>query len=65
MGSNRTYLKLKKAEFMKKWECRDLGEAKEYLGMRITRDRIKKTLKLDQISYAEKVIKRFKLDSAC
>jgi hypothetical protein len=59
MGSNRTYLKLKKAEFMKKWECRDLGEAKEYLGMRITRDRIKKTLKLDQISYAEKVIKRF------
>jgi hypothetical protein len=64
MGSNRTYLKLKKAEFMKKWECRDLGEAKEYLGMRITRDRIKKTLKLDQISYAEKVIKRFKLDNA-
>jgi transposase InsO family protein len=64
MGSNRTYLKLKKAEFMKKWECRDLGEAKEYLGMRITRDRIKKTLKLDQISYAEKVVKRFKLDNA-
>jgi hypothetical protein len=32
--------------------------------MRITRDCIKKTLKLDQISYAEKVIKRFKLDSA-
>jgi hypothetical protein len=64
MGSNRTYLKLKKAEFMKKWECRDLGEAKEYLGMRITRDHIKKTLKLDQISYAEKVIKHFKLDNA-
>jgi hypothetical protein len=64
MGSNRTYLKLKKAEFMKKWECRDLGEAKEYLGMWITRDHIKKTLKLDQTSYAEKVIKRFKLDNA-
>jgi hypothetical protein len=32
--------------------------------MRITRDRIKKTLKLDQISYAEKVVKRFKLDNA-
>jgi hypothetical protein len=64
MGSNRTYLKLKKAEFMKKWEYRDLGEAKEYLGMWITRDHIKKTLKLDQISYAEKVIKHFKLDNA-
>jgi hypothetical protein len=32
--------------------------------MRITRDRIKKILKLDQISYAEKVVKRFKLDNA-
>jgi hypothetical protein len=64
MGSNHTYLKLNKAEFMKKWECQDLGEAKEYLGMWITRDHIKKTLKLDQISYAEKVIKHFKLDNA-
>jgi hypothetical protein len=64
MGSNHTYLKLKKAEFMKKWECQDLGEAKEYLDMRITRDHIKKTLKLDQISYTEKVIKCFKLDNA-
>jgi hypothetical protein len=64
MGSNCTYLKLKKAEFMKKWECRGLGEAKEYLGIRITRDCTKKTLKLVQISYAEKVIKCFKLDNA-
>jgi reverse transcriptase-like protein len=24
-----------KARFMKKWECRDLGEAKEFLGMKI------------------------------
>src|SRR4029077_13336982 len=46
MGSNRSYLKLKKQEFMKKWESHDLGEVKEYLGMRIMRDHIKKTLKL-------------------
>ena len=64
MGSNCSYLRLKKAEFMKKWKSGDLGEAKEYLGMRITRDRVKKTLKLDQIAYADKVIKRFKLDNA-
>ena len=63
MGSNRSYLRFKKQEFMKKWESRDLGEAKEYLGMRITRDRIKKTLKLDQISYTDKVIKCFKLNN--
>ena len=64
MGSNHSYLKLKKQEFMKKWESHDLGEAKEYLGMRITRDHIKKTLKLDQIPYADKVIKCFKLNDA-
>ena len=32
--------------------------------MQITRDHIKKTLKLDQISYADKVIKCFKLNDA-
>ena len=64
MDSNHSYLKFKKQEFMKEWESPDLGEAKEYLGMRITRDRIKKTLKLDQISYADKVIKHFKLNDA-
>ena len=46
MGSNRSYLKLKKQEFMKKWENCDLEKVKEYLGMRITRDHVKKTLKL-------------------
>ena len=64
MGSNHSYLWLKKAEFMKKWESQDLGEAKEYLDMRITRDQVKKILKLDQIAYADKVIKCFKLDNA-
>ena len=64
MGSNPRYLFQKKKEFMTKWECRDLGAAKEYLGMRITRDRKKRILLLDQISYAEKVIKRFNLQNA-
>ena len=59
-----TYLKLKKQEFMKKWESHDLGEVKEYLDMWIMRDHIKKTLKLDQISYTDKVIKCFKLNDA-
>ena len=64
MGSNHSYLKFKKQEFMNKWESHDLEEVKEYLGMQITRDHIKKTLKLDQILYAEKVVKHFKLDNA-
>ena len=41
-----------------------IEEAKEYLGMWITRDHIKKTLELDQISYADKVVKHFKLNDA-
>ena len=46
------------------WESRDLGEATEYLGMWITWDCVKCTLKLDQISYATKVIECFKLNNA-
>ena len=42
---------------MKQWESRDLGQAKEYLGMRITQDHKKKTISLDQTHYAEKVVK--------
>ena len=64
IGSNKSYLKFKKKQFMDHWESRDLGEVTEYLGMRITRDHAKCTLKLDQISYAVKVIERFKLNNA-
>ena len=38
MGSNLKLMKKEKGKFMKVWESRDLGKAKEYLGMRITRD---------------------------
>ena len=44
---------------MQKWESRDLGKAKEYLGMRITRDQQKKSLILHQTKYTSKVIKCF------
>jgi hypothetical protein len=57
MGSNKTQVLAHKAQFMKRWESRDLGEANEYLGMRIIRDRKKQTISLDQTRYAEKVIK--------
>ena len=41
LGNNWTLLMKKKQQFMHKWESQDLGEAKEYLGMRITRDHSK------------------------
>ena len=59
MGSNKTQVLDHKKKFMKKWESRDLGEAKEYLGMRIMRDWKKWSLTLDQSKYANKVIKHF------
>ena len=49
---------------MKVWESRDLGEAKEYLGMHITHDCKKWTLTLDQCVYAEKVLKQFGMQNA-
>jgi hypothetical protein len=60
MGSNKTQVLAHKAQFMKRWESRDLGQAKEYLGMRIIRDCKKRTtISLDQTRYAEKVVKQF------
>ena len=38
MGSNPKLVRKEKGKIMKVWESRDLGEAKENLGMRITRD---------------------------
>src|SRR5258707_1575654 len=59
LGNNKTLLMEKKNAFMKKWECRDLGNISEYLKMQIVRDRKKKKLVVDQISYARKVVEQF------
>ena len=64
MGSNPKLIQGEKGKFMKVWESIDLGEAKEYLGMRITHDRKKRTLTLDQCIYAEKVLKQFGMQNA-
>src|SRR6266704_2579533 len=59
MGNNVKLLMDKKKKFMMKWECRDLGPVSEYLGMKILRDRHRKTITIDQIDYAAKIVKRF------
>ncbi len=59
MGNNVKLLMDKKKKFMMKWECRDLGPVSEYLGMKILRDRHRKTITIDQIDYATKIVKRF------
>src|ERR1700688_110152 len=51
-----------KNKFMKRWECRDLGELSEFLRMRITREGNK--VHIDQCRYLEKVIERCGLINA-
>ena len=53
-GPNDTIVLSKQREFMDKWECRDLGECREFLRMRI-RNKDGQIL-LDQTDYLRKVI---------
>ena len=48
--------------FAEKWECRDLGEAKEFLRMRITRSAY--VVMIDQVAYLEKVLDRTGMTNA-
>jgi len=61
-GPNTTLVASKKKLFMDKWECRDLGECKEFLRMRIDY-RDWKTY-IDQVPYLEKFLKRFGMADA-
>ena len=61
-SKNKKLVKKKKALFMAKWECQDLGDVKEFLRMHITRTRTGITI--DQCDYLEKVLTRFQLTDA-
>lgn len=50
-----------KAKLRKRFDVKDLGESKWMLGMHITRDRSKRTIKLDQELYVSKALERFGL----
>ena len=43
---------------------KDLGAAKQILGMRITRDKKNRKLTLSQGEYIEKVLQRFRMQNA-
>ena len=43
-GPNKVLNQQLKEAFMKKWECRDLGEITEFLGMKISRSGVRATL---------------------
>ena len=52
-----------KEAFKAKYEIRDLGELKWFLGIRILRDRENRKLWLCQDSYVEKITHRFHLEN--
>jgi Reverse transcriptase (RNA-dependent DNA polymerase) len=59
LGSNLPLVNRLKSLFMKKWECRDLGETKEFLHMRIICKQ--GMIFLDQTAYLQKVLQRFQM----
>jgi hypothetical protein len=61
-GKNLAAIKNVKKTFMDMWECRDLGEAQEFLRMRIWRSG--KKIFLDQTQYLKKVVERFGMSNA-
>ena len=53
-----------KKQLSKQFVMKDLGVAKQILGMRIIRDRSNGTLKLSQSKYVKKVLSRFNMNEA-
>src|SRR5437879_101937 len=64
MGNKASLVQKQKAIFMKRWESRDLGPVKEYLGLQVKRDRTQRVLYFHQIPYAVKVLKCFGLEQS-
>ena len=53
-----------KTEVMAKWKCKDLGEAKIFVGFQIIRNRPTKSLQIHQSLYTTKLLQRFGMQSA-
>ncbi|KAG6733210.1 hypothetical protein I3842_01G215700 [Carya illinoinensis] len=53
-----------KKQMSEHFAMKDLGAAKQILGMRIVRDRVRGMLRLSQAEYVKKVLSRFNMDKA-
>ncbi|RVW20272.1 Retrovirus-related Pol polyprotein from transposon TNT 1-94 [Vitis vinifera] len=63
-GSNIEKINNLKKQLSKQFAMKDLGVAKQILGMRIIRDKANGTLKLSQSNYVKKVLSRFNMNEA-
>ena len=61
-GKDKQYVAHKKKQVMNTWECRDLGDASEFLHMWIKHRN--GTIEIDQTDYLDKVLKRFNMENA-
>ncbi|KAJ0804413.1 putative RNA-directed DNA polymerase [Helianthus annuus] len=64
IGKNAERIVQLKKELSKSFSMKDLGPAKQILGIRITRDRASKKLHMSQEQYIEKVLSRFNMAKA-
>ena len=53
-----------KKQLSKQFVMKDLGAAKQILGMRIIRDKVIGTLKLSQLEYVKKILNKFNMNEA-
>ena len=64
IGSSIEEINNLKKQLSKQFAMKDLGAAKQILGMRIIRDKANCTLKLSQSEYVNKVLSRFNMNEA-
>ena len=64
VGSNMQDIHVLKRKLANSFAMKDLGVAKQILGMRITRERKNSNLTLSQGEYIEKVLQRFRMQNA-
>ena len=63
-GSNMDHIKGLKCQLAHAFSMKDLGAAKQIIGMKISKDRQNRTLTLSQADYLEKVLQRFSMEHA-
>ena len=61
-GPNKALVKQLKDKFMKRWECRDLGNVMEFLHMRIIKEG--SMVNIDQCTYLDTVLERCGMQDA-
>ena len=64
VGSSIERINNLKKQLSKQFAMKDLGAAKQILGMRIIRDKANGTLKLSQLDHVKKVLSRFNINEA-